>query len=163
MNDKSDIFSNEILQRIKEWESRYPKDQKKSVIIPALHILQDDNGGYLTNELIRKLAMYLNVNVIDVFEVATFYSMYDLEKIGKHKINVCNNVSCMLKGSDEILKFLEKKLKVKVGETTLDGAVTLRSVECQGVCCNAPVLEVDKVLYKNIEIHDIEKIINDLD
>lgn len=162
MSEKQ-IFPQEIIKKLTAWEARYPKEQKQSVILPGLHVLQDSNGGFLTTELMEKLAAYLNVPEASVFEVATFYSMYDLAPVGRHKLNVCTNVSCMLNGAKKMMAYIEQKLGIKAGETTEDGRITLRAVECQGACCGAPMLEVDKVFHENLSFEKIDRIIGSLE
>lgn len=163
MINKKEIFSSEITEHLEMWEKRYPENQKRSVIIPGLHILQEFNSGYLTEELMKNLALYLEIDITSVYEVASFYSMYDLEAVGRHKLNVCTNLSCMLNGAKNIMKHIENKLGIKTGETTHDGRITLRSVECQGACCGAPMLEVDKVFYENLTITKVNQIIDSLE
>ena len=163
MLEKQKIFSPAINAKLEEWEKRYPKDQKRSVIIPGLHVLQDHSGGYLTTELMEALAQYLEVPEASVFEVATFYGMYDLDKVGRHKLNVCTNVSCMLNGAKQLMTHIEKRLDIKAGQTTADGRITLRAVECQGACCGAPMLEVDKVFHENLTIDKVDQIIDSLE
>ena len=111
----------------------------------------------------EKLAQYLEVPQASVYEVATFYSMYDLQEVGRHKLNVCTNLSCMLNGAKKIMTHIENRLGIKAGETTADGRITLRSVECQGACCGAPMLEVDKVFYENLSIAKVDQIIDSLE
>ncbi|WP_192484298.1 MULTISPECIES: NADH-quinone oxidoreductase subunit NuoE [Cysteiniphilum] len=161
--DKKEIFSPQVTELLENWEKRYPANQKRSVIIPGLHVLQDYNNGYLTEELMDKLALYLDVPAASVYEVATFYSMYDLKKVGRHKLNVCTNLSCMLNGAKKIMTHIENKLDIKAGQTTADGRITLKSVECQGACCGAPMLEVDKVFYENLTTAKVDQIIDSLE
>lgn len=163
MIEKQKIFPQSVISKLEDWEKRYPKEQKRSVIIPGLHVLQEYNSGYLTTKLMEDLAQYLEVPVASVFEVATFYSMYDLERVGCHKLNVCTNVSCMLNGANELLSHIEKRLNIRAGETTADGCITLREVECQGACCDAPMLEVDKVFYERLTIEKVDQIIDSLE
>ena len=163
MLEKKKIFPAHITELLENWEKRYPINQKRSVIIPGLHVLQDYSNGYLSPELMDKLAQYLDVPETSVYEVATFYSMYDLEKVGRHKLNVCTNLSCMLNGAKKIMAHLEHKLEIKAGETTADGRITLRSVECQGACCGAPMLEVDKVFHENLTLEKVNQIIDSLE
>ena len=163
MLNKKEIFSAEVVNLLENWEKCYPTNQKRSVIIPGLHVLQDHNNGYLTEELMDKLAAYLDVEVTFVYEVATFYSMYDLKKVGRHKLNICTNLSCMLNGAKKIIAHAESKLGIKAGETTPDSKFTLRSVECQGACCGAPMLEVNKIFYENLTIEKVDQIIDSLE
>jgi NADH-quinone oxidoreductase subunit E len=160
--EKNKLFSQVITEKLKLWESKYPSDKKSSVILPGLHVLQEENLGFLTNDLMDKLALYLGVPESSVYEVATFYSMYELSPIGRHKINICTNVSCILNGARTIISHIEKKLGIKMGATTEDNRITLKSVECQGACCGAPMLEVDKVFYEKLTIEKVEKIIDSL-
>lgn len=160
---KEELFPPKIVKSLKKWEKCYPSNKKRSVIIPGLHILQDYNNGYLTKDLMNKLSLYLEVPSIEVYEVATFYTMYDLKKVGRHKLNVCTNISCLLNGAEEIVTHIEKKLSIKAGEMTSDGRVTLKTVECQGACCGAPMLEVDKVFYEKLTIDKVNKIIDSLE
>ena len=143
--------------------SKFPDDQKRSAILEGLHILQDQNGGFLTDDLQTALAEYLQVTKVNVYEVATFYSMYELNPIGRHKLNVCTNISCMLNGAYEIMAHIEKKLGIKPGQTTKDGRITLKEVECQGACCGSPMLEVDRVFYENLTIEKVNHLIDSLE
>lgn len=163
MINKNNIFTSEITEEIKKWEKKFPNNKKASIIIPALHILQDYNEGYLTEDIINKLAQYLSVPKINIYEVAHFYSMYKCKKSGKYKINVCTNISCMLNGAYEILQYIEKKLNIKRGETSKNGMFTLQEVECQGACCGAPMLEFNKIFYENLTNKKIDKILKNLD
>jgi NADH-quinone oxidoreductase subunit E len=143
--------------------TKFPADKKKSAILEGLHILQDQNGGFLTNDLQIALAQYLDVSKVDVYEVATFYCMYNLAPVGKHKLNVCTNISCMLNGAYELLSHIETKLKIKPGQTTKDRRITLKEVECQGACCGSPMLEVNKVFYENLTVEKVDQIIDSLE
>ena len=163
MIEKNKLFSETVIERLKSWELKYPSNRKASIILPGLHIIQDENRGFLTTELMNKLACYLDVPKSSVYEVATFYSMYDLSPVGRHKLNVCTNVSCMLSGAKKVVSYIENKLGIKMGSTTKDGRITFRSVECQGACCGAPMLEVGKVFYENLTDDKIDKIIESLD
>ena len=157
------MVSAEIIGKIERVISKFPIDQKRSAILEGLHILQDNNGGFLTDELQVALADYLGVSKVDVYEVSTFYIMYERSCVGRHKLNVCTNVSCMLNGAYDILNHIENKLGVKKGETTRDGRITLKEVECQGACCGSPMLEVDKVFYENLTIDKVDEIIDGLE
>ncbi|MCF6768085.1 NAD(P)H-dependent oxidoreductase subunit E [Thiotrichales bacterium 19S11-10] len=157
------IFSEEIERKLHHWVKKYPKDQKQSAVIPGLHILQDHYDGYLTVEIMDQLAAYLEMPNIAVYEVASFYSMYDLKKVARHKLNVCTNISCLLNGSGDIVKHIESRLGIKLGETTEDGRITFRQVECQGACCGAPMLEVDKKFYENLTFDKVDQILDSLE
>ena len=132
--DNPPLFTAEIRQRLDEWIAKYPSGQSKSAVIPCLHILQAENEGWLSEAVMDALADYLAMPKINVYEVATFYTMFDLKPVGRHKINVCTNISCLLNGSEEVVEHLEEKLAIKLGETTRDNKYTLREVECLGAC-----------------------------
>ena len=129
----------------------------------ALRIVQDDNGGYLTQELMDKVAAYLDMPPIAVYEVATFYSMYELKPVGKHKVCVCTNVSCMIKGSDKVVEHMESKLGIKLGETTEDGKFTLKEVECLGACGGAPMFQIGNKYFENLTPELVDSILDGLE
>jgi NADH-quinone oxidoreductase subunit E len=156
-------FSQEIIDQLEFWLAKYPADQRQSAVIPGLHVLQNAHDGFLTTSLMDSLATYIGMPKIAVYEVATFYGMYDLNPVGKHKVNVCDNISCMLNGSSDIIDHISKRLNIKLGETTKDGLITLRAVECQGACCGAPMLEVDEVFYEKLTTEAVDKIIDNLE
>lgn len=148
---------------IDQWVAKYPADQKQSAVMAALRIVQDQNGGWLTNELMDAVADYLQMPKIAVYEVATFYSMYELEPVGRHKICVCTNISCMLRGSDQVVAHLENKLGIKLGETAADKRFTLKEVECLGACCGAPMMQIGRTYYENLTPQKIDDILAKLD
>ncbi len=144
---------------IDKWLIKYPADQKQSAVIFALHTVQDEQGGWLTEQLLEAVANYLEMSKIQVLEVATFYSMYDLQPTGKYKIGVCGSISCHLKGSEKIMHHLEDKLGVQPGETTADGMYTLKEVECLGACVAGPVMFLDKTYHENLTPEKIDEIL----
>ncbi len=150
------------LAEIDTWTAKYPPEQRQSAVIAALRIVQDQNGGWLTTELMDAVAEYLNMPAISVYEVATFYSMYELEPIGRHKIGVCTNISCMLCGSDGIVDHLQKKLGIKMGETTPDMRYTLREVECLGACAGAPMFQIGRTYYEHLTPAKVDEILANL-
>ena len=155
------FLSDKIKKEIDSIKNKFPDDQNKSSIIESLLIIQHENNGYLTNELIESLADYLNVQKIDVYEVATFYSMFSLKPIGKNIISVCTNVSCMLRNSDQIVNYIEKKLKVKIGESTKDNKFYLKDeMECLAACNGAPMMQVNHINYENLTYEKIDKILD---
>lgn len=154
------FVSEKGMKEINHWISKYPQDQKQSAVMAALRIVQEEHG-HLSPELMDAVADYLDMAPIEVYEVASFYTMYELKPVGKHLINVCTNISCMLKGSSEVVKQLEKKLKVSMGETTADGCFTLRSVECLGACVNAPMMQIDKDYHENLTAEKIDQVLED--
>ncbi len=137
------------LKEIDSWVAKYPSDEKQSAVMSALMVIQQENG-YVTSESLDALATYLAMPAIAVYEVVSFYTMYERNPIGRHLINVCTNISCKLRNSAEIVSHLEKKLKIKLGETTKDGRFTLRSVECLGACVHAPMMQVNKDYHENL-------------
>ena len=142
---------------------KFPKDRKKSAIIESLLILQHHNNGYVTKEIIYELSKYLSVSEIEIYEVATFYTMINTKPIGKNIIAVCNNVSCMLRGSDRILSHIEKKLNIKVGESTADNKFYLKDeIECLAACNGGPMMQINHKNYENISIEQVDKIIENL-
>jgi len=159
----STILSEAVIAEINVWVAKYPADQKQSAVMGALHAVQDDNNGSLTTELMDAIADYLEMPAIAVYEVATFYSMYELKPVGKHKIAVCTNISCLLCGSDEIVDHLNNKLGVKFGQTTEDGRFTLKEVECLGACGGAPMFQIGKTYYENLTTEKVDQILDGLD
>jgi NADH-quinone oxidoreductase subunit E len=156
------VLPEAIKQQIDHWVAKYPADQKQSAVIPALHIVQEQLGGYLTSALMAAVADYLEMPRVAVYEVASFYSMYEHKPVGKHKINVCTNVSCMLKGSDKIVEHLQNRLNIKMGQTTADGQFTLKQVECMAACIGAPMFQIDKQYYENLTPEKIDQILSEL-
>ena len=150
-------------QEIDRWVAKYPEEHKQSAVMAALRIVQDQNGGYLNNDLIEAVAEYLSMQPIAVYEVATFYSMYEHEPVGRHKICVCTNISCMLCGSDNIVEHLSERLGIKLGETTPDGRFTLKEVECLGACVDAPMFQIGDAYYGKLTTDTIDKILDELD
>ena len=155
---KADLLSAAVRAGIDQWVAKYPSDQKQSAVMAALRLVQEEQG-WLSTELMDAVAEYLDMEPISVYEVATFYSMYDLKPAGRHKISVCTNISCMLCGSAEIMDYLEKKLNVKRGGTTADGRFSLREVECLAACAGAPMFMVDKTFYENLSPEKIDAIL----
>ena len=160
--DRESLFSAEVRAEIDKWVAKYPGEWSQSAVMAALRVVQDDNGGYLTEALMDKVAAYLNMPPIAVYEVATFYSMYELKPVGRHKVCVCTNVSCMINGSDKIVEHMEKRLDIKLGETTEDGKFTLKEVECLGACGGAPMMMIDETYHENLTTEKIDQILAQL-
>ncbi|QDP71742.1 NADH-quinone oxidoreductase subunit NuoE [Legionella israelensis] len=152
------LVSAEAMKNIDHWIAKYPAEEKQSAVMSALMIVQDE-CGHLTQELMDAVAEYLEMPPIAVYEVATFYSMYHIKPVGRHSINVCTNISCLLRNSDEVVEHLQKRLGIKLGETTSDGRFTLNSVECLGACVNAPMMQVDKDYHENLTPEKIEAVL----
>jgi len=162
--NKAARLSEHACAEIDKWLAKYPPDRKRSAVLAALREVQHENGGYLTNELLDAVAEYLQLPAIAVYEVATFYSMFELKPVGRHSISVCNNISCMLRGGDEILAHIEKKLDIKVGESTPDGRFYLkREEECLAACAAAPMLQIDHVYYENLTPEKVDRILDSLE
>jgi NADH-quinone oxidoreductase subunit E len=157
------LLTKESIAEIDTWVAKYPLDHKESAVMAALRIAQDQNGGWLTDELIETVAHYLDMEPIAAYEVATFYSMYELSPVGRHKICVCTNISCMLRGSDEVVSHLENKLGIKLGQTSADGKFTLKEVECLGACVNAPVAQLGRNYYEKLTPTTIDALLEQLD
>ena len=158
-----DLFSKDMLKEIDIVRSKFPEDKSKSAIIESLLLIQHDNNGFLSDELIASLVNYLNVNKIDVYEVATFYSMFNLKPVGKITISVCTNVSCMLRNSDGIIDHIEKKLKIKIGESTKDNKFYLKDeMECLAACNGAPMMQVNHINYENLTFEKVDNILDEI-
>jgi NADH-quinone oxidoreductase subunit E len=161
--DLSQLFSPEVRADIDRWVAKYPPEWKQSAVMAALRIVQDDNGGWLTTELMDDVAAYLEMPSIAVYEVATFYSMYELKPVGKHKICVCTNVSCMINKADVIVDHLKNKLGIGFGEVTEDGRYSLKEVECLGACGGAPMMQIGKQYYENLTPEIVDAILEGLE
>ena len=157
-------ISTHAREEIDHWLSKFPPDQKQSAVLAALREVQHENGGYLTIELMDAVADYLGMPKIAVYEVASFYSMLETIPVGRHSISICTNISCMLCGSDEIVKYTEKKLGIKTGESTSDGKFFLKTEEeCLAACCGGPMMMVDHVYYENLSKDKVDEILDKLD
>jgi len=161
--DKAGLFTPEIRAEIDRWVAKYPAEWQQSAVMAALRIVQDANGGWLTRELMDQVADYLDMPPIAVYEVATFYSMYEHQPVGRHKICLCTNVSCMINGSDSILDHLKKRLGIGFGEVTGDGRFSLKEVECLGACGGAPMMQIGTKYYENLTPELVDSILDGLD
>jgi NADH-quinone oxidoreductase subunit E len=161
--DKDQLFTPEVRAEIDRHVAKYPPEWKQSAVMPALTIVQDHNGGSLTRELMDAVAAYLDMPEVAVYEVATFYAMYDLEPVGRHKVSVCNSISCMLRGSEELMAHIEEKYQVAPGGTTADGKFTFKEFECLGACRHAPAVMVDKAYHECVTPDAFDKLIKKLD
>ncbi len=156
-------FSPQICNEIDKFLAKYPADQRQSAVISSLMLVQKINHGWLTTELMDLVAEYIRMPKVAVYEVASFYSMFELKPVGKHKICVCTNISCMLAGSDQIMQHLQDKLHIKTGETTLDNKFTLKSVECLAACKGAPMLQIGDHYYENLSTAKLDQILASLE
>lgn len=164
MNDTSTILSHHTREEIDRWLEIYPPDQKQSAVLAALRAVQHENQGYLTTELMDAVADYLEMAKIAVYEVASFYSMFETKPVGRHSVSVCTNISCMLSGSDDIVEYIENKLGIKTGESTPDNRIYLKcEEECLAACCGGPMMMVDHVYHENLTPEKVDKILDKLD
>ena len=154
-------FSEDKLKLVNEIIARYPDGKQKSALLPVLHLAQDSFGGWLSAETMDYVAELLQVSPIEVYEVATFYSMYNLKPIGKHLFEVCQTGPCMINGSDDIIEYIGTKLGIKPGETTTDGMFTLKTVECLGACGYAPMMQMGKHYREHLTKEKIDAIIDE--
>ncbi len=160
----SHMLSDHARAEIDRWIAKYPEDRKQSAVLAALRKVQHDNGGYLTTELMDAVAGYLEMPPISVYEVASFYSMFELEPVGRHSISICTNISCMLRGSDEIVNHIRRKLGIEIGRSTPDGKFFLkREEECLAACAFAPMMQIDHVYYENLTPEKVDEILDSLE
>lgn len=165
MNEKTENILSEHARKMIDAEiAKYPSDRKQSAILAALRELQHENHGYLTLELMDAVAAYLEMPKIAVYEVATFYSMLETRPVGRHSVSVCTNISCMLRGADDIVEHIEKKYKVKLGESSADGRIYLKKEEeCLAACCGAPMMMVNHKYYENLTPDKVDEVLDALD
>lgn len=154
-------FSEEKLKKVQEIVTRYPQGKQKSALIPVLHLAQEENGGWLSVEAMNHVAELLQLKAIEVYEVATFYSMFNLKPVGKYLFEVCQTGPCMLNGSDSIIDYIKQKLNIGVGETTEDGLFTLKTVECLGACGYAPMMQMGKFYKEHLTKEKVDQIIDE--
>jgi NADH-quinone oxidoreductase subunit E len=152
-------FSDEAMATVQEMIKRYPAGKQKSALLPVLHVAQAEFGGWLSPEVMDYVASVLNIKPIEVFEVASFYSMYNLKPVGKCTLEVCQTSSCWLNGAEDIVRYIEKKLNIKVGETTKDGMFTLKVAECLGSCGTAPMLQCGASFHENLTFEKVDSLI----
>lgn len=159
-----ELLSAHAREEIDQWRARFPEGRQRSAIIGALHVVQHENDGYLTAELMNAVAEYLELPTIQVYEVATFYSMFQTKPVGRHNVAICTNISCMLRGADSLVEHVEGKLGIKLGESTEDGRIYLkREEECLAACCGAPMMMVDHVYHENLTNDAVDEILDGLD
>ncbi|MBS1584973.1 MAG: NAD(P)H-dependent oxidoreductase subunit E [Bacteroidetes bacterium] len=154
-------FSEEKLNKVKEIVARYPEGKHKSALIPLLHMAQDENGGWLSTEAMDYVAELLQLLPIEVYEVATFYSMYNLKPVGKYIFEVCRTGPCMVNGSDDIIEYIKSKLGINEGETTADGLFTLKPAECLGACGYAPMMQLGSTYREHLTKEKVDAIIEE--
>lgn len=149
---------------IDRWLTRFPPERKRSAVIAALSVVQHENGGHLTAGLMDAVASYLELEPVKVYEVASFYSMFETEPVGRHSVSVCTNLSCMLQGADAIVEHIERKLGIETGESTPDGRIYLKcEEECLAACVGGPMMMVDHVYHEHLTPDKVDEILDGLD
>ena len=157
-------LSSHIKDEIESWKARFPEDRQRSAVISALHAVQHENRGFVTAQQMNAIAEYLELPSIQVYEVATFYSMFQTKEVGRNEVAICTNVACMLRGADDLVDHVEKKLGAKLGDSTEDGKVFLkREEECIAACCGAPAMMVNHKYYENLTVEMVDEILDGLD
>ncbi|MGH8625205.1 MAG: NADH-quinone oxidoreductase subunit NuoE [Gammaproteobacteria bacterium] len=143
--------------------AKYPPERKRSAVLAALHAAQHQNGGWLSTELMNDVADYLELPPIAVYEVASFYSMFETRPVGRHSVSVCTNISCMLRGAQQLVEHIENKLRTTLGQSTQDGRIYLKQEEeCLAACCGAPMMMVDHKYYENLTLEKVDQILDQL-
>lgn len=162
--NRDGILSAHVCAEIDRWVAKFPEGKQRSALIGALQAAQHQNKGFLNDELMAAVADYLDLPVIQVYEVATFYSMFETKPVGRHSISVCTNISCMLNGCDRIVDHLERKLEIKTGESTADGKFYLKlEEECLAACDGAPMMMIDHVYYEKLSTEKVDSILDGLE
>jgi len=162
--DTTAVISAESRAKIDAWLERFPPERRQSAVLPALHIVQEQNGGWVSRELLDAVAAYLEMPPVLVYEVGTFYSMIELEPVGRNMVALCTNLSCMLCGAESLVEHVEKKLGIRIGETTTDGRITLkREEECLAACCGAPMMTVNGHYHENLTPEKVDEILDALE
>jgi NADH-quinone oxidoreductase subunit E len=160
--DKATLFTPELRAAIDGHVAKYPDAWRQSAVMPALTLVQEANGGWLTSELMDAVAAYLDMPEVAVYEVASFYGMYDLAPTARNKVCICNSISCLLNGSEELIHHVEHKYQVKPGETTADGRFTFKEVECLGACRDAPAVLIGKTYHERLSPAALDALIEGL-
>ena len=157
-------LSSHAREEIDELLTHFPADQKKSALLGTLNIVQHENKGFLTDELMHAVAGYLDLSKIEVYEVASFYSMYELKPVARNNVAICTNISCMLMGSQDIVDHVENKLGIKIGESTEDGRIYLKKEEeCLAACAGGPMMQVNHVYFENLTPEKVDEILDALE
>jgi NADH-quinone oxidoreductase subunit E len=152
-----------LREEIDRWTAKFPPERRRSAVISALHAAQHENDGFLTTQLMDAVAAYLGIPPMQVYEVATFYSMFETHPVGRHHVSVCTNISCMLRGAGDMVSYVEDKLGIKTGESTPDGRIFLkREEECLAACVGAPMMMVDHVFHESLTPEKIDRILDEL-
>ncbi|WP_295428476.1 NAD(P)H-dependent oxidoreductase subunit E [uncultured Thiodictyon sp.] len=160
--DKSTLLTPALRAAIDAHAAKYPAQWRQSAVMPALTLVQDSNGGWLSRELMDEVAAYLDMPAVAVYEVASFYGMYDLAPTAAHKVCICNSISCLLNGSEDLIHHVEHRYQVKPGETTADGRFTFKEVECLGACRDAPAVLIDQTYHEKLSAETLDRLIEGL-
>jgi len=161
--DKARVLNEHTRHEIDEWIGRFPTGKHRSAVLSALRFTQEQNNGFLTPELMDGVAEYLRLPPVQVYEVATFYSMFETHPCGRHQVSICTNISCMLNGAEDLVAHCEKKLGIKLGESTPDGRIFLKQEEeCLAACTGAPMMMVDHVFHEYLTPEKVDKVLDDL-
>ena len=162
--DPLQALSDKTRAHIDHWLTKFPPDRKRSAVLQGLHAAQEQNNGFLTDELIAGVAKYLDLPPVWAYEVASFYSMYELEPVGRHNVAICNNISCWLNGADELIAHAEKKLGCKVGQSTADGRIYLkREEECLAGCAGAPMMVINGHYHERLTKQKVDELLDGLE
>jgi NADH-quinone oxidoreductase subunit E len=157
-------LSAHVREEIDRWIKRFPEGRQRSAVLAALRAVQHENNGFLTPELMDGVAAYLGLPEVQVYEVASFYSMFETKPCGRHHVSICTNISCMLRGGEDLLRHAENKLGIRAGESTPDGRILLKQEEeCLAACCDAPMMMVDHVYHENLTTDKLDEILEGLD
>lgn len=157
-------LSQHVKDEIERWKARFPEERRRSAVLGALHAVQHENGGYLTPDLMDCVAEYLDLTKAEVYEVANFYSMFQTVPVGRNEVSICTNISCMLRGADDIVEQVEERLGIRLGESTPDGRIFLkREEECLAACCGAPMMMVNHRYHENLTPEKVDEILDELE
>ena len=163
LGEKARLLNEHTRHEIDEWIGRFPTGRHRSAVLSALRFTQEQNNGFLTPELMDGVAEYLRLPPIQVYEVASFYSMFETHPCGRHHVSICTNISCMLNGAEDLVKHCEKKLGIKLGESTSDGRIFLKKEEeCLAACTGAPMMMVDHVFHEYLTPEKVDKVLDEL-
>lgn len=163
-DSKLKLLPDSVRQEIDHWVAKFPPGRQRSACIAALRAAQEHNKGFLTPDLMDAVAEYLKLPPVQVYEVASFYSMFEIHPCGRHHVSICTNISCMLNGAEELLEHAQKKLGIKENESTADGRIFLkREEECLAACTGAPMMMVDHVFHEHLTREKLDKILDDLE
>jgi len=160
---KAALLHEHTRREIDEWVARFPEGRQRSAVLSSLRFAQEQNHGFLTTELMDAVAEYLNLPPIQVYEVASFYSMFETHPCGRHHVSICTNISCMLNGAEDIVAYAEKKLGIKTGESTADGRIFLKcEEECLAACTGAPMMMVDHHFHEHLTPSKVDEVLDKL-